>query len=201
VIGVELERRGLTDPNPHNDLWEWRGRWSGGDLPTYSSRRQYMSKLFAPLIVQLKQLDKRSEFEIFDTPTGWEKIDLTAHKIAHHLKVAQTEEEFQAIGLYCREILISVSQEVYDPSKHVPSDSVVPSDTDAKRMFDAYIGSKLVGSTNEAARRYAKAAFDLANDLQHRRNADFVDAALCAEAAISVMNLVAILAGRRNGDI
>jgi hypothetical protein len=57
---------------------------------------------------------------------------------------------------------------------------------------------ELAGGINEAARRHAKATLDVANDLQHRRTATFRDAALCAEATTSVINLVAIISGRRN---
>jgi hypothetical protein len=38
---------------------------------------------------------------------------------------------------------------------------------------------------------HAKAALDLANDLQHRRTAGFRDAALWAEATSAVVNLIA----------
>ena len=65
-------------------------------------------------------------------------------------------------------------------------------------MLDAYVAVELEGGANEGARRHAKAALALANDLQHHRTADFRKAALCAEASISVVNIVAILSGRRD---
>ncbi len=84
------------------------------------------------------------------------------------------------------------------PDLHPTIDGVEPSDTDAKRMLEAYIMNELAGGRNEAARRHAKAALDLANDLQHRRTAGFRDAALCAEATSAVVNLLAIVSGRRD---
>jgi len=65
-------------------------------------------------------------------------------------------------------------------------------------MLSAYFLAELPGEGNEAARRHAKAALDLANALQHRRTATFRDAAMCAEATTSVINLVAIISGRRD---
>ena len=44
----------------------------------------------------------------------------------------------------------------------------------------------------------ARAALSLANDLQHHRTADYREAALCAEATISVVNIAAIISGRRD---
>ena len=37
------------------------------------------------------------------------------------LLTAETEEDFQAVGLLGREALISLTQAVYEPSKHPPS--------------------------------------------------------------------------------
>jgi hypothetical protein len=65
-------------------------------------------------------------------------------------------------------------------------------------MIEAYIAVELAGATNEASRKHARAAFDLANELQHRRTANFRLAALCAEATVAVINLVAIVSGQRD---
>jgi len=65
-------------------------------------------------------------------------------------------------------------------------------------MLDAYLAVELSGGQNEAARRHAKASLDLANALQHDRTATFQDAALCAEATASVINIIAIVSGRRD---
>jgi hypothetical protein len=66
------------------------------------------------------------------------------------------------------------------------------------RMLDSYIATELAGGANEIMRRYAKAALTLANYLQHHRIADYRQAALCAEATTSVVNLIAIISGRHD---
>jgi hypothetical protein len=43
-----------------------------------------------------------------------------------------------------------------------------------------------------------KSAIALATALKHDRTATPVDAAVCAEATVATVNLLAILAGRRN---
>jgi hypothetical protein len=55
IIGKSLAERGIADPNPYADLWKWYGKWSSGDLPTYQSRREYISDLYAPLIDRLNK--------------------------------------------------------------------------------------------------------------------------------------------------
>lgn len=133
----------------------------------------------------------------FEEPTGWLKVDRQLEESRSQLMAALSEEQFQAVGLLCREALISVGQAVFDPSRHETRDGVIVSKTDASRMLEAFIASELQGGTNEEARAHGKAALKLALALQHRRNADFRMAALCVEATASVANLIAILAGRR----
>jgi len=135
--------------------------------------------------------------QLFDEPTGWRKVDRQIQEVRHRLNDADSEERYQAVGLICREVLITVAQAVYEPSRHPSKDDVRPSATDAKRMLEAIFAAELAGQANAEARSHAKAALSLALALQHKRTADFRLAALCAEATSSVVNLLAVLAGRR----
>jgi hypothetical protein len=116
-------------------------------------------------------------------------LDRTAIEIRQRLEQATTEEQFQAVGTLCREALISLAQAVFDSAQHPTLDGIKASATDFKRMIEAYIAVELAGASNEVLRRHARAAFDLANELQHKRTADFRHAALCAEATVAVINL------------
>jgi AbiJ N-terminal domain 3/Helix-turn-helix domain len=136
------------------------------------------------------------DIEIFAEPTGWPKVDRQVEELRLRLHEATTEEQFQSVGHLCREALISVAQAVYDRERHPPPDGVEPSATDAKRMLDAFINVELSGAGNSNVRKHARAAFDLANVVQHDRTASFRDAALCAEATVSVIRIVAIVSGR-----
>jgi hypothetical protein len=62
----------------------------------------------------------------------------------------------------------------------------------------AYSSHSLPGKTNENIRKHAKASLDLANDLTHRRTAEYRLAALSAEATNAVVNIIAIISGRRD---
>ena len=100
--------------------------------------------------------------------------------------------------MLCRDALISVAQAVYQRERHPSLDGTEPSSSDAKRMLEAYVAVELSGGANEEARKHARSALDLANVLTHRRTAGFRDAALCVEATTTVINVVAIVAGRRD---
>lgn len=158
-------------------------------------------------LVERRQLSGRPVFgperidaaraEIFEEPTGWQRVDRQIQEVRHRLDSAQAEEQFQAIGLLCREVLISLAQAVFDPARHPTIDVVTPSEADAKRMLEAIFEAELSGGANEESRAHAKAALRLALALQHKRTADFRMAALCAEGTAAVVNLLAILSGKR----
>lgn len=199
-VGKALKTESLENPNPHSDLWKWYGRWSSGGLPTYQSRREYIINLYEPLLSKIHdiQIGKTSSLDM--EPTGWNRVDRNVDKLKKQLEEAKNEEDFQSVGLLCREALISVAQEVYNPTKHKTLDGVSPSPTDAKRMLEAYIKTELSGQSNETARRVIKAALDLAVELQHKRTAIFKDASLCALSTFTVINLISIISGHINNN-
>ncbi len=125
--------------------------------------------------------------------TAWPKIDRQLQEMREALSSAKTEQQFQAIGLLCREIAISTGQAVHDPARHVLPDGCVPSSSDAKRLLESFFETELAGSGCTEVRSFAKAAIALANALQHKRTADSLTAAMCAEAATSVASLAAIV--------
>ena len=194
----KLEKWGVQNPIPYRDLWDWYGKWSSGDLPTYQSRREYIRGLVGPLEERLRNgLSSRST-RVSHEPTGWPRVDRTLGEVRNRLESASTEEQFQAVGLLCREVLISLAQTVFDPDQHPTFDGIGVSKTDAKRMLDRYLAAEVGGESNAVARKHAKASLDLAVALQHKRTATFRDAAICAEATASVINIIAILSGIRD---
>jgi hypothetical protein len=162
-IGKMLQGKGIKDPNRFVDLWAWYNRWKSGDLPSYQSRRQFVSELYGPVLERLQQ--GSSTPGMFDEPTCWARVDRTVTEIRQRLETASTEEQFQAVGTLCRDALISLGQAVFDPTRHPTLDGVKASPTDFKRMIEAYIAVELGGESKEASRKHARAAFDLANDL------------------------------------
>lgn len=196
LIAEKLAYLGKRDPNPFEDLWAWYGRWSSGDLPTYKSRREYIRVLYQSLLANLAGAESDDPSEPSREATGWEKVDRAIDTIVNRLAAARDEEEYQTIGLLCRECLISLAQAVYDPELHKSTNCVQPSETDAYRMLEAYFSSEFSGSENEVLRGHAKAALKLANELQHKRTAVYKLAALSSEATRTVVNIVAITSGR-----
>ena len=198
-VTARLNAKGLQNPVPYSDLWDWYGKWSSGDLPTYKSRREYVRGLFEPIERRIREGLISADARVFTEPTGWPLVDRQLVEVRSSLQVASNEEQFQTVGLLCRETLISLAQTVFDPELHPPIDHVVDvGHTDAKRMLDRYLAVEIGGQSNALARRQAKGSLELANELQHRRTATFRDAALCAESTAFVVNLIAIISGVRD---
>lgn len=190
-VNDELATRGVTNTIPFDDLWQWRGHWRAAEMTHYQDRRDFISEKFKPLLARLQAKGGR-EFE----PTGWERADRTIQKAKNGLKTGEQEEDFQSVGLLCREALITLAQAVWVPERHKILDDVEPSATDAGRKLEAYIAAELSSDTNKSARAHAKAALNLALSLQHKRAANWREAAMCVEATASVVSLLAILEGR-----
>lgn len=196
LLQGELSGRGLSLKIPFSDLWEWYGRFSAGDFPTWRSRRQYIGELARLQIAEIEAKETGIGQDV--EPTGWERVDRSVGTVREQLALAASEEQYQAVGLLCRETLISLGQAVYVAELHPTVDGVAASSSDAKRMLEAFIAVELNGAHNKIARQHARVAFDLANELQHRRTATFRDAAMCVEATLAVVNVVAITSGRRD---
>ena len=54
--------------------------------------------------------------------TDWSKVEHSLEKANEQLEQASTEEQYQTVGLLCRETLISLAQVVYNPDKHTIMD-------------------------------------------------------------------------------
>jgi hypothetical protein len=193
IVNEILEILDLENPNNFRDLWQWYSRWSGGDLPSYKSRRNYISELYEELI---NIIENSEEHQTINQPyeiTGWNRIDRSILEMRKRIEEAVNEEQFQAIGLLSRETIISLAQQVFDKEKHKTTDEIKLSETDANRMLEAYINTELAGGTNEVLRRYTKSALALANYVTHKRTASIDDASICLISVISLVNIIKVV--------
>ena len=190
---------GIPYANPHAGLWDWYHFWrEQGWERNWAARREYVRKIFAgPVAAAVGRVYKPSPV-LEREPTGWERVDRSLAKARLQLNTAAVEEEWQAIGLVCREVLISLGQSVYDADLHGSEDDggtkIGPSD--ARRQLWQWLYYEMPGSDNKEIRAHIKSSIDLALSLQHKRTATRQMAALCLEATSSAVAVVAIIAGR-----
>lgn len=191
---------GIPYSNPHEGLWDFFHFWKAENMTAWADRRDYVRKLFAgPVAAAVGRVYKPSPVAERE-PTGWERVNRSLAKARLQLNTAAVEEERQAIGLVCREVLISLGQAVYDADLHGAEDDggkkIGPSD--ARRQLWQWLHYEMPGSDNKEIRAHIKSSIDLALSLQHKRTATRQMAALCLEATSSAVAVVAIIAGRTN---
>lgn len=81
---------------------------------------------------------------------SWDRVRRASQEMSERLRTSETEEQFQTVGTLAREVLISWAQAVYDRELHgVIEDGKEPSETDSRRMLEAYIERELQGGPNE----------------------------------------------------
>ena len=194
-ISARCKQINIKYDNNFAGLWDWYGRWSNS-MPHYQERRVFINELLAPTFEALNGETGNSSLA---TPiveiSDWERINRTVIKIKQNSSVARNEEDFQQVGLLCRDVIISLAQAVYDPIEQGAFDekgTEIGKD-DAVRMIGNYINACLKGSSNEELRAYAKTTNKLANNLTHRRNASKQDMLLSVSATIALINFIGII--------
>jgi len=187
--------------------YDRKHRKSGGEPPSFRKvvkgkidflgmvLRGRPNRVYRRFLAQYAELDP--DFVLKDE-TGWDKVDRQIKEARKRLSEASTVEHHQAVGLLCREVLISLAQAVYSPDRHGTTDGTDPSTADAPRMIDAYLAVELKGSHDRDWRRLARAAVDLALHLQHARTATLADARSCLSSTEFLVNQIAVIDGESN---
>lgn len=193
-----LEIIQIDNPNNFTDLWDWYKFWCipTNNLGKYAPRRDYINHLHKPLLNSINEAPENNQLDILVDLTGWDKVKKSVELIKNSIYEAETSEEFQGIGLLCRETIISLAQSVYIEEKHNSDTTIKISPTDAKRMLDGFIIVELSGGSNEDFRRYARSSLDLANKLTHKRTATNLEASLCTISTFSLINFIGAISSK-----
>jgi len=180
-------------------LWDWYNKWRK-DFPHYQDRREYLDNLFKDTLDCFTDKDDSivDRVPVIVNLEGWDKIEREVKKIYSNSAQASSEEDFQTVGLLCRDVIITLAQEVYNKELHgeLSDDGKEIGKSDAVRMLERYIGYKLSGRDNKELRAFGKNSNDLANQLTHKRSADRKDMLLVVNATIALINFVGILEGK-----
>jgi hypothetical protein len=191
-VNKALKNLDIENPNHYDNLWSWYEKWKN-DFPHYQERRNYINEMYKPLINILSEIEDTRIVDIKVNLSDWDRINRTIIEIKKREQQAQNEEQFQAIGMLCRELIITLSQTVYNSETHLSIDGTEISKTDAKRMLDAYIAVVFPGNESEELRSYAKTTNRLANTLTHKRTATKKEMMLCVSATLALINFIGVL--------
>lgn len=191
-VAISLKKLDIENTNPFKSLWDWYGKWRN-DFPKYQERRDYIRNMYDPIMSLFLENEDSRIVDIKIDLSDWDKIKRNIIEIKRREVQAVMEEQYQAVGMLCREVIISLAQAVYVPEKHPSLDGVEISKTDAKRMLDGYIAVTLAGQESEELRSYAKTTNKLANVLTHKRTATKKEMLLCTSATLALINFIGVL--------
>jgi hypothetical protein len=130
--------------------------------------------------------------EIQEAETGWKRVDNQLAQLRERFATARSVEDFQALGLLCRDIFISLAEATF-ADEHLPKGEEIPGSADAKRRLAMVVDAVAAGVPNRELRVLLKANLDLANKVQHTRAATLDEAAIVAEATVVSVNLMRVL--------
>ena len=192
-LAALLEQLGLKPVHTYNDLWDWYNDYKQKELTTYQSRRNYIRDIYAPLIAIISNSEESTTNLISYESTGWDKVDSSVERMKEVLIEANVTADYQSVGMYGRELLITLAQTVFIKEKHPSVDGTDIGKTDSKRMLEAYINYCLKKRSKEIEIKFAKASIDFSNELTHNRTATPMDAELCYNAVLSTVHIIKVL--------
>lgn len=121
------------------------------------------------------------------TPVLLRKLRNTADKLEN----AREIEDFQAIGVQCREILIELGNAIYMPG--MEGEEEQPQKSNFKKKAELFIKFYLNDSENSDYRSYIKkiteATWDYANKITHSQNTTIYEASTCIALIISLVSI------------
>lgn len=109
--------------------------------------------------------------------------------VAALIDTAKEIEDFQAIGVQCRETLIELGNHIYEPMMAGAEEQ--PQASNFKRKAELFIQFCLKGSENSDYRgiikKLTEATWDYANKITHSRSATYYEASTCVTLCISLV--------------
>lgn len=109
--------------------------------------------------------------------------------VATLIDTAKEIEDFQAIGVQCRETLIELGNHIYEPV--MAGGEEQPQASNFKRKAELFIHFYLKGSENSDYRgiikKLTEATWDYANKITHSQNATYYEASTCVTLCISLV--------------
>lgn len=111
--------------------------------------------------------------------------------VAALIDTAKEIEDFQAIGVQCRETLIELGNHIYNPM--MAGSGEQPQASNFKRKCELFIQFYLKGSENSDYRNIIKklteATWDYANKITHSRSATYYEVSTCVTLCISLVGV------------
>ena len=110
--------------------------------------------------------------------------------LACQIDAAEEVEDFQAIGVQCREILIELGNYIY--TEEMAGNDAPPKESDFKRKAELFMRYTVRGSHGKDYRNIMKklteATWDYVNKITHSQTSTFYEASTCVSMTMSLVS-------------
>ena len=124
----------------------------------------------------------------------WQKVREYVSTARRWLGAPDSQAPPFGAAAWCSEALVHLARAVYVPELSAALLGTIPVKSDAPRVLDEYLYSKLQDSESEHSLRAARNMLDNATDGQNSYITSSDEAIICVEATIAVVNIIADLA-------
>lgn len=111
--------------------------------------------------------------------------------VATLIDIAKEIEDFQSIGVQCREILIELGNHIYKPEMAMGEEQ--PQASNFKKKSEFFVQFYLIGSENKdyrkAIKKITEATWDYACKITHSRTATYYECSTCVTLCISLVGI------------
>ena len=192
-----MQRLGLELHLPFSDYGSFRTHWIANDgHGSWQTRRDILNELFSPHHESLARLEDGEIVSSLAKPasshpgTGWQRVDAEVNELRRHFQAARTPQDYRNVGNDCVAVTERLSEEVYDPDRHLRSGEEVPPVAKTKQRIERFVEDAAPGPQNAPVRRVAKAVIELAQAVKHQTSPSRRDAGIAADSVIQLANIL-----------
>jgi hypothetical protein len=142
-------------------------------------------------VIQEQSRTEPDEIQAEYVSRPWRRFKRAVEAMDH----AEEAEDYQAVGMRCRETLISLCAE-HQNAEWVRLSGEPPKASDAKQWLRIYADSLTTGQPRDYLRVLAERTWDIANWLTHYTKATEWDAQLVLDATAQLLNTFALVRHR-----
>jgi hypothetical protein len=118
----------------------------------------------------------------------WYKVESNLRSARISFQTADSTEDFQSVGIQCRNTILSLSEAVMEYQQLEERFSI--SNQNVEIIFERFFNAQFTDSSKDQFRAYTKACLKMSNALQHDRTSTYLQATLCIEATAHLVSLV-----------
>jgi hypothetical protein len=197
TLVIITKRLGLRFEPPFLDLTGFRAYWgSHGGYGSWAARRSMLQALFDPVHAELELREDDAFHGDLAEPIspqrriGWPDVDEEIAELRRHFHSASTPQDYRNVGNDVVSVLEKLSEAAYDPSRHLRDGEVEPPVSQTKNRLTRIIEVESESEQSDEVARLARATIELAQAVKHNASGSRVRAAIAADAAILLANML-----------